>query len=137
MDSDIWGPHGWFFLHTITFSYPDNPSPNEKAQYYNFFNNLQYVLPCEICKKNYPTHLKLKPLDDDALKNKKALTKWLVDIHNLTNKDLGKKEMKYKDVLKMYDDIYNKKENRKIILILIGILVGLYLMNKYIKKISF
>ena len=135
MDSDTWGPHGWFFLHTITFTYPDNPSPMEKAQYYNFFNNLQYVLPCAICKKNYPNHLKSIPLDDKALSNRKSLSKWLVDIHNITNKELGKKEMKYKEVIKQYDTVYNKSYNN--IGILLVILLGLYLFNKYAKKISF
>ena len=130
MDSNIWGPRGWFFLHTVTFNYPDNPSPNEKAQYYNFFNNLQYVLPCEICKKNYPKHLKEMPLNDDALENKKTLSKWLVNIHNLTNRDLGKSEMSYKDVLKKYNKIY--EGNNNIIIYLFLIIVILYLLNKYL-----
>lgn len=134
MDSEIWGPHGWFFLHTITFTYPDNPTPAEKAQYYNFFINLQYVLPCEICKRNYPGHLKERPLDDDALQNKKSLTKWLVDIHNLTNRDLKKPQMKYKDVLKKYNEIYEgKKESKNIVILyLLAILLGLYFINKTI-----
>lgn len=137
MDSEIWGPHGWFFLHTITFTYPDNPSPNEKAQYYNFFINLQYVLPCEICKRNYPGHLKERPLNDDALQNKKSLTKWLVDIHNLTNRDLGKPQMKYKDVLKKYNEIFEgnkKKSNNIVILYLLIILAILYLINRFLLK---
>tara|TARA_Y100000389_G_scaffold87533_1_gene84052 strand:- start:4467 stop:4877 length:411 start_codon:yes stop_codon:yes gene_type:complete len=136
MDSEIWGPHGWFFLHTITFTYPDNPSPNEKAQYYNFFINLQYVLPCEICKKNYPNHLKELPLDDMALENKKSLTKWLVGIHNLTNRDLNKPQMKYKEVLKRFNEIFEGKKNKsnKVILYLIGILVILYLINRFLMK---
>ena len=30
MDPLIWGPHAWFFLHSITLVYPDNPSEQEK-----------------------------------------------------------------------------------------------------------
>ncbi len=25
-DPNIWGPHYWFFLHTIAESYPENPN---------------------------------------------------------------------------------------------------------------
>ena len=30
---DIWGPHGWKFLHYISFGYPENPTINIKNQY--------------------------------------------------------------------------------------------------------
>ena len=124
MDSSIWGPHAWFFLHTVTFNYPNNPTPIEKAQYYNFFMNLQHILPCELCKKNYPKHIKDYPLKDDALKNKKSLTKWLVNVHNETNRDLGKKVVSYKKVLKLYNSIYNSNPF-KMVIIYICILIAL------------
>ena len=30
---EIWGKHGWNFLHLITMGYPDNPTEDEKRQY--------------------------------------------------------------------------------------------------------
>ena len=40
-------------LELNTLSYPIEPNDNEKKRYYNFFNLLQYILPCENCKKYY------------------------------------------------------------------------------------
>ena len=53
MESKIWGPPTWFFLHSITFNYPNNPTYKEKMKTFDFFNNLQYILPCEIFRENY------------------------------------------------------------------------------------
>ena len=35
VDSLIWGPYFWFFLHTISIKYPLNPNSNIKKKYYN------------------------------------------------------------------------------------------------------
>ena len=52
MKPEIWGPHAWIFLHSITFDYPDNPTKEVKEKYKGFFESLQDILPCEKCKKS-------------------------------------------------------------------------------------
>ena len=42
MKPEVWGPHAWIFLHSITFNYPDNPTDDEKKHYKNFFENLKF-----------------------------------------------------------------------------------------------
>ena len=37
MEPNIWGPHAWLFLHTITLNFPDNPTKEEKEKYKQFF----------------------------------------------------------------------------------------------------
>ena len=32
MGPDIWGPHGWKFLHFVTLGYPEKPTENEKKK---------------------------------------------------------------------------------------------------------
>ena len=39
MDANVWGPHSWFFLHSITFGYP-NLTESQKKSYYDFINGL-------------------------------------------------------------------------------------------------
>ena len=36
MLTKVWGPCMWFFLHTISFNYPVNPSQIEKQKYRDF-----------------------------------------------------------------------------------------------------
>ena len=82
---DVWGPHGWKFIHYITLGYPSNPSDKTKKQYLDFFTNLQNVLPCSICGNNYKDHLKIAPLTDTILSNKKEFIEWGIKMHNLVN----------------------------------------------------
>lgn len=110
MESKIWGPPTWFFLHTLTFNYPDKPSYKDKSNYYDFFNKLQYILPCDICQKNYQKHLKEYPISP-YLDSKKTLVEWLVHIHNLVNKDNNKPLLTSSEVIKKYRNIYISGEN--------------------------
>ena len=37
MTPDVWGPHGWKFIHYITLGYPENPTQMQKDKYKAFF----------------------------------------------------------------------------------------------------
>ena len=63
MDPEIWGPHAWIFLHSITLNYPNNPTMYDKQHYKTFFTSLQNILPCDWCSRNYKLHLKKFPID--------------------------------------------------------------------------
>lgn len=110
MDPEIWGPHAWVFLHTITLNYPNNPTIYDKQNYKNFFINLHHILPCEWCSKNYIHHLQKYPIDN-YLNTKKNLIEWLIHIHNEINKLFNKKIITYPEFIKIYKNIYNKKKN--------------------------
>jgi hypothetical protein len=107
MNQNIWGPHLWFSLHTISFVYPNNPTIEDKTNYKNFFTSLKNVIPCSICKKNYIRHLIEHPIDN-FLDNRTRLVHWVIDIHNMVNGETGKKNLSYDVVLKKYSDAYNK-----------------------------
>jgi len=38
MRADIWGPHAWIFLHSISLEYPDNPTNIDKNNMKNFID---------------------------------------------------------------------------------------------------
>ena len=108
MNQNIWGSSMWFTLHTITMNYPDLPNNQDKYNYKNLFESLQTVIPCVVCKKNYIRHLKEHPIDNH-LNSKKKLVYWLIDMHNMVNAEIGKKQMSYNTVIQKYEDIYSKK----------------------------
>ena len=114
---NVWGPHGWKFIHFITLGYPNNPSIEEKKTYKIFFETLKTVIPCSICANHYKEHLKIYPLDDNVLSNKKELIEWGINVHNAVNKSHGKKIYGYYDglqeIIKNSDPIFlpEKKSN--------------------------
>ena len=99
----IWGQPGWIFLHSITFSYSQNPTPNDKIIMKDFFTNLQFILPCLSCKNNYARHIQIYPLNDEVLSNRKNLVDWLITIRNISNKEIGKPEITLKDVIEQLE----------------------------------
>ncbi len=107
MDVDYWGPHGWQFLHTLTFNYPDEPSKKTKQVYKKYFTLTGDILPCKYCRKSYNEFIKQIPIDP-ALESRKTLTKWFYNIHNMVNDKLRKqgktiKNPSFSDVCKHYE----------------------------------
>ena len=43
-DPKVWGPHYWFFLHTIAESYPMHPNDVTKKKYYDLIHLAQLFL---------------------------------------------------------------------------------------------
>lgn len=114
MNQNIWGPHLWFVLHTITFNYPVQPNSDDKRNYKNFLLSLQYILPCNICRKHYKRHIHEHP-PNKALKNRDSFIKWMIDLHNEVNGETGKKSTyTYKEIINKYEKIYNMKINNNI-----------------------
>jgi hypothetical protein len=102
----IWGPPLWTSLHCITFGYPIKPTEQQKKDYKNFFIKLGDVLPCKYCRDSYKEYILegSTKLDNNAMKNRKALTKWLYDLHEKVNNKLG---VEYGI---NYDDLQHKYE---------------------------
>lgn len=111
MDPNIWGPHAWHFLHTITLSYPTNPTQKQKKTYKLFFHNLVDILPCTKCSSNYNSHITQLPIEP-FLKNRKTLVSWLIQIHNMTNKHLNKNIFfTLNDFTQYYKLLYSPQNN--------------------------
>jgi ATP-dependent Zn protease len=108
MDPKIWGPKFWFALHTITFNYSVNPDEEEKERVRNFFNSLEYILPCKLCRVNYSHHIRQNPIEN-KLNSRKDLVFWLIDIHNMVNVQNNKPKLSYEQVITIYEKAYNKK----------------------------
>ena len=44
MQTRVWGPAGWLFLHSIAQNFPHHPDKAKKKFYFNFFNLHLYTL---------------------------------------------------------------------------------------------
>ena len=144
-NNNIWGPPAWTFLHTVTFNYPENPTEDDKRNFYNFFDSLQHVLPCEKCKGHYKQNIQKYNLKNN-LGSRQELVKWLIDLHNDINKDNGKPVWSYSEVYNKYQNMYKSGSLMNkvlifvilcIVLILIFFLFNIYDGKKVSRKQSF
>lgn len=103
MNQKIWGPHMWFSLHSITFTYPFSPSEEDKELITNFFTSLKNILPCITCQLNYRKNLEDLPIQTES---RKELVHWLIDLHNKVNVETGKAVMSREAAIKHYEKIY-------------------------------
>jgi len=109
---DIWGPHGWKFMHYVALAYPAKPTSEQKNEYKVFFESIQNILPCGMCSYNYKKHLKELPIDDKVLESNITLLKWTIDMHNKVNVQNGKREYNSEEVVNLLiNNFGDKKEN--------------------------
>jgi len=106
MDPNIWGPHAWIFLHSISLQYPSEPSSIEKEKYKSFLHSLQYVLPCQKCRKHYQMHYKKNP---PRLNSKKEFVEWVFDLHNIVNESNHKKRVGMDGFLDFYHKLFKRE----------------------------
>lgn len=133
MDAKIWGPKLWFYLHTITFEYPDNPTQEDKDGHYMLLKSLKYTLPCKICKNHYINYFDNNPLYN-SLDNKEDFIRWVLNCHNNVNKLNNKPEWTYEMLIDKYANIYKAslynyltyKNLCSVLVVMIIILIYLY-----------
>lgn len=118
VDPTIWGPHMWTMIHIICLHAPVKIDTNVRNSYYMFFSMMPYALPCDKCRDHWLQHIHKYPLEN-ALHSRDSLFRWSVNMHNLVNKSLGKKEISYDDAYSYWsntNNIKNKgcKNNEKI-----------------------
>ena len=133
MNPKFWGPHAWIFLHSITMSYPKEPTEQDKQTYIKFFNDLQNIIPCEKCADNYNRHLQDFPIGD-ALETRETMVQWLINVHNEVNKDLGKPIYTYDQMIEEYQYKMNNLDSDSTLvykIIIVGLLV--FIFYKYVK----
>ena len=105
LDPKIWGPHYWFFLHTIAMSYPVHPNAVTKKKYYDFVQNIPLFIPVESMAGEFSKLLDKYPVQP-YLDNKESIIRWMWFIHNKINKKLEKPEISLNDFYVKYYEEY-------------------------------
>ena len=97
----VWGPFFWHTIHIAALGYPAEPTYVHKKAAKEFFESLQVLIPCPICREHYAEHLKEMPISPH-LDSRNDLFKWTVVLHNKVNKLLGKPEFSEQDSIAFY-----------------------------------
>ena len=129
LEQKIWGPHYWFFLHTVAMTYPHHPNAVTKKKYYEFIQNLPLFVPVDEISKELEKMIDLYPIAP-YLDNRDSFVRWTHFIHNKINEKLEKPQISLNDFFVWYYNEY-KSQNEKLSefyklrekLIYVGILV--------------
>ena len=76
LDPKIWGPHYWFFLHTVATTYPNTPNEVVRKKYYDFIQNLPLFLPIPEIGNEFSRLIDLYPVTP-YLDSRQSFMKWL------------------------------------------------------------
>tara|TARA_B100001094_G_C17602800_1_gene517419 strand:- start:27 stop:467 length:441 start_codon:yes stop_codon:yes gene_type:complete len=108
-DPSVWGPHYWFFIHTIGFTYPELPTDGEKKTYYNLIISMPTFIPNNAVSKNFQSLIDTYPVSS-YLNSKESLLKWIHFIHNKINLQIGKEEISYIEFINNYNNEYKPRD---------------------------
>lgn len=111
LDPKIWGPHYWFFLHTVAMTYPHHPNSVTKKKYYEFIQNLPLFIPVEEVSKEFEKLIDIYPITP-YLDNRDSFTSWIHFIHNKINEKLEKPQISLNEFFVQYYNQY-KSQNEK------------------------
>lgn len=141
LDPKVWGPHYWFFLHTISMAYPLRPNSVTKKKYYEFIQNLPLFIPVENIAGEFSKLLDQYPITP-YLDSRDSFIRWVWFIHNKINEKLEKNKISLNKFYELYyeeykpKDIKNREMNRlknKLVylcLVILFVAIIVYLYNK-------
>jgi hypothetical protein len=113
LDSRIWGPHFWFFLHTIAMTYPHYPTSENKKKIYELIRTFPLFLPNKTMSANFADLIDTYPVAP-YLDNRETFIKWVFFIHNIINERLEKPKISLSEFYKLYYDQYKPTETKMI-----------------------
>ena len=113
LDPKIWGPHYWFFIHTVAMTYPIRPNAVTKKKYYEFIQNLPLFIPVESISGEFSKLIDKYPVTP-YLDNRESLIRWTHFIHNKINQKLEKPQISLSEFYIKYYEEY-KSQNVKMV----------------------
>jgi len=108
LDPKIWGPHYWFFLHTVAMSYPRTPNEVTRKKYYDFIQNFPLFIPIEDIGNTFSKLVDKYPVTP-YLDSRDSFTRWVHFIHNKINVALKLPELTMDQAMASYYECYKPK----------------------------
>jgi len=109
LDPAVWGPHYWFFLHTISICYPLRPNSITKKKYYEFVQNIPMFIPIESISTYFSKLLDEYPITP-YLDTRDSFIRWMWFIHNKVNQKLEKPKISLSQFYELYYENYKPKD---------------------------
>ena len=111
LDPKVWGPHYWFFLHTLVMTYPNHPNAVSKKKYYEFIQNLPLFMPVEEIKGELSRLIEKYPVAP-YLDNRDSFVRLMYLIHIKIYEKLEKPQISLNDFFIKYYDEYKSQDEK-------------------------
>jgi hypothetical protein len=109
LDPKVWGPHYWFFLHTVAMTYPHYPNTVTKKKYYEFIQNLPLFIPVEQNSGEFSKLIDTYPITP-YLDNRDSFVRWVHFIHNKINEKLERPTISLNEFFIKYYEHYKSND---------------------------
>jgi hypothetical protein len=109
LDPKVWGPHYWFFLHTVAMTYPHYPNTVTKKKYYEFIQNLPLFIPVEQISGEFSKLIDKYPITP-YLDNRDSFVRWVHFIHNKINEKLERPPISINEFFVKYYEHYKTND---------------------------
>ncbi|EUC51411.1 hypothetical protein COCMIDRAFT_31545 [Bipolaris oryzae ATCC 44560] len=86
-DVEALGRSSWTLLHSITATYPTNPSPQLQSETKSFLSTFGKLYPCWVCAEDFQ---KWMQKNTPRVSNRSEFGEWMCEAHNAVNEKLGK-----------------------------------------------
>ena len=110
MQTSVWGPILWTFLHIMSFNYPMKPTQEDKNRYKGFVDHIQYILPCKTCRENLPKNMIRAGYGESCFFSRETLSRFFWRLHNEVSTSLNKDPSNKSR--KLIESDYNKVAER-------------------------
>ena len=105
----VWGPHYWFFIHSVAETYPKMPTATTKRKYYDLIQNLPLFIPHAEISEKFAKMLDKYPVTP-YLDNGESFVRWVWFIHNKINAMVGNRELSLYEGEEAFDAKYQPQE---------------------------
>jgi hypothetical protein len=87
----VWGPLGWMTLHSVSTSYPIQPTSSEKQLMYSWLDMFRDTITCNYCKGHFTTMLaNYRVRFPNMLDSRQNFAMFAFRAHNTVNARLSK-----------------------------------------------
>lgn len=109
--TSIWGPLGWMTLHSVSTSYPENPTQTEKQLVNSWLEMFKDTITCPHCKEHFATMLyNYRNRFSGFLNSRQDFAMFVFRAHNAVNARLHKPV--YQTLVECMDILKNNTKTR-------------------------
>ena len=139
-DIQSWGRSAWNFLHVVSWTFPEVPTPKDRQRMFEFMHSFASVLPCKHCRIDWQAYLSmhLPSPNSPHLASRKTFSTFLVDGHNYVNVKLNKPTVSYAAARSLFDPSHRRPVDEIVVFgysaCVVLVILGLFVVHRNTTK---